>query len=315
MINKDVIEKILKASATVSTRVITRTTSPLGFDAEIFFPLPSTTYGGADSSQKYASAPSLSRRVLISNLFAERTFSDISLDVFNDQQPHLWVEKEVRIPRYSKVVVKLKVNHVLQFKVDQEALMEGVDEALYHRYPLVAMSSVFTGSPEILTDISDLFLEDEKSGSLVVSVQGRAPLTYQWYKDGMEIPLSNSPSLPFINPQHSDVGMYKVRITNEVGYVESSEVRVYFAGVPVIATQLQGGSFKELSEATLSVAVQSHIPVTYYWYKDGERIYGESGNTLYFPSIREWHAGTYKVKVKSVTGEVDSDEAVVEVTK
>lgn len=311
MIRKDVIEKIVKASTKVSTRVITRVTSPLGFDAEIFFPTDSTVYGGKDNSQQYDAAPSLIRRVLVSNLFTERNISDITADVFNDQQPYLWVEKEVRIPRNSKVIIKIKENKVLQFKVDWEAVMEGIDSEIYHRYPLIPMSSVLTGAPEIVTDLKDIYLSDTTSGSLTIEVKGATPLTYEWYKDGIKIPKANDKFLSFINPTHSDVGMYHVVASNSIGNVVSEKVRVYLSSDPVITKHPVGGTFNKGEDVSINVEAESHIPVYYIWYKNDERIYGESKDTILFTSIREWHAGVYKVVVKSVMGEVVSEETEI----
>ena len=150
-------ERLLKVGAKISSKLISTLQEPLGFDADIFYPVGEGVYGGSDNSVKYDVLPTLSRRVLISNLITERFLADKTLDVFNELQPALWIEPETKIPRYSKVIVKLASGRVIQLKVQYESGMLGIDQEMFHKYPLIPERSHYT--PEILEHPQDTVLD------------------------------------------------------------------------------------------------------------------------------------------------------------
>lgn len=57
--------------------------------------------------------------------------------------------------------------------------------------------------------------------SLSVSANGEAPLSYQWFKDGQAIEKATSSSLSIPNADFQDSGYYKVRVSNDNGFVDS----------------------------------------------------------------------------------------------
>jgi len=81
-------------------------------------------------------------------------------------------------------------------------------------------------APTIVTQPENKTVEVGGSASLSVQVEGTQPLVYAWYKDGAALPASMGNTLPIVNAQTSNEGIYSVNISNMVGSVTSNDVTV-----------------------------------------------------------------------------------------
>ncbi|GEM_PF-823456 len=70
---------------------------------------------------------------------------------------------------------------------------------------------------------------------LSVSAQGTAPLTYQWFFNGLELPGETSAVLNIFKIQAVQAGSYSVKIKNAVGTVESRLASVTISAHPVFS--------------------------------------------------------------------------------
>jgi glucose/arabinose dehydrogenase len=59
--------------------------------------------------------------------------------------------------------------------------------------------------------------------SFSVSALGTVPFTYQWQKDGVDIPGATNPNFSIANPESEDAGQYRVIVSNSAGNTSSSE--------------------------------------------------------------------------------------------
>lgn len=154
------------------------------------------------------------------------------------------------------------------------------------------------------------------SFSLYVYVNGTEPYTYQWRKDGVNIPSATSYSFSKSSATIADAGTYSVTVTNSVGSVTSTGVSVSVSGAqpPVITYHppsralVPGGYI-----GYLYVGVSGTGPMTYQWKKDGVAT-GSSSSDLYLGySATSAMAGTYTVTVTNSQGSVTSEPCVVTV--
>ncbi|MFO1449386.1 MAG: immunoglobulin domain-containing protein [Opitutaceae bacterium] len=158
-----------------------------------------------------------------------------------------------------------------------------------------------------------------------VNVSGTAPFTYQWRKDGQDLPGATTANLVLANVQPSHAGLYTVSVSNFWGSVTSSNFRLTVLqnlprGIPIITQQpelhISGGGFAGMGTAVLQVVAVSATPMSYVWYKNGQRlpdgimgsinlyIIGELGFT---GRLRPNAAGDYWVEISNDDGLVLSD--------
>lgn len=89
-------------------------------------------------------------------------------------------------------------------------------------------------APVITTQPASLTVNAGINVTMSVDANGTAPLSYQWRKDGVNVPGATSASLTLGNAQISDAGNYTVVITNAYGSV-TSNVTVLTVTAPAIA--------------------------------------------------------------------------------
>lgn len=70
----------------------------------------------------------------------------------------------------------------------------------------------------------------------ISSVEGAAPFTYVWYKDGVVLPNENQSTLTIDSVSAANAGTYKVRISNAAGFMESNEIAIVIPQAPTRAT-------------------------------------------------------------------------------
>ena len=148
---------------------------------------------------------------------------------------------------------------------------------------------------------------------VIASVPDGGTLSYQWYKDGTEIPGADKAEY---KPATDTVGTfkYKVKITNtlasatgnQIAETESLEVAVTVndpektnAAVPVISAISPDAVYSKGESATplsVTATVSDSGTLSYQWYKDGAELSGEKNQT-YTPKTDNVGTSKYKVKI------------------
>jgi hypothetical protein len=95
-------------------------------------------------------------------------------------------------------------------------------------------AAVITSQPASLTNYVSL------RATLSVGAFGSPPLSYQWRKDGVEIPGATQNSLTLWPLAPSDAGSYLVRITNVDGFLDSTSAVVTVLMPPAIPPSISG---------------------------------------------------------------------------
>ena len=145
-----------------------------------------------------------------------------------------------------------------------------------------------------------------------VAVIGATPFTFQWQKDGVDIPETNNNILLLKNITDKDEGGYRVVIKNVAGNLTSGIVDLEVIDTPVITkhpvdvTVDPGKSVNfEVDSDTENARIQ--------WLKDGLPIRGATRNTLQFTSINQSDEARYTAKVTNECASSISNAAVLTV--
>ncbi len=240
-----------------------------------------------------------------------RANDNLSLSVnANGENPltYQWYKNNVAISGETNKT--LLINNVSQS--DEGTYKVKVSNA----YGLVYSNAVTVNvrlSPIITLQPQNTIIRANDNLSLSVNANEENPLTYQWYKNSVEISDQTSKALLINNASQSDQGIYKVKVSNAHGLVYSKVAAVIIRPSPVITLQPQNTTIQVNNNLNLSVRANGENPLTYQWYKNNAAISGETNKTLLINNVNENNEGTYKVKVSNAYGLVYSNEVAVRV--
>lgn len=152
--------------------------------------------------------------------------------------------------------------------------------------------------------------------SLTVSVNGTAPFTYQWLKDGASIAGATNSTFGIDPVRVANGGTYTVAVTNAAGSITSGPI--ILAVNPATAPQFY------YSPTSLSVTVGQTLslsphasgtqPITYVW-KNGTTVVGTTVDQGYSKANAQLSdAGTYTVTATNIAGTATSGPLVVTVS-
>ena len=168
-------------------------------------------------------------------------------------------------------------------------------------------------APTITSQPSTLIVPFRGSGVVAVGATGSGPLSYQWSKDGAELPGSTLPVLDFRTVSDVDAGRYTVTVSNSMGSVVSRAADIILLGAPVITQQPADVTALEGTTATFYVAASSS-GLRYQWSLNGNPIPGAIGNTWNVESVVAANSGAvYSVLVYNGAGLMFSQGAVLTV--
>ncbi len=187
-------------------------------------------------------------------------------------------------------------------------LPSGVMESPIPQTRLYPPGSSFT-APEIVIQPKSISRYEGESAAFEVFVKSGTPITYQWEINGVTDNSLNLRTLIFDNVALAQDGLQvRCRVTNLNGQVTSTAA-ILSVLPPLeevsILTQPQGGTIREGETVTLSVLAAGSPPLSYEWYRDGNRVEGDAETLV----VSE--AGIYKVKVANPKGSLFSSEAQV----
>jgi len=148
-----------------------------------------------------------------------------------------------------------------------------------------------------------------------VVANGNAPITYQWYKNGISIIGSTSDILILPNVASSDVAAYKCKVENSFGSIfsNSANLTVNIGTGPVITIQPKSQIINNGLNYTFNVVVTGTPTLTYQWYKDNIVITGATNSTYSIVNATAINDGTYKCIITNSFGDATSDNATLTV--
>jgi len=137
-------------------------------------------------------------------------------------------------------------------------------------------------------------------------------LTYQWRKNGTNIPGATGTSYILSNITIGDAGNYDVVITGTCGTLTSSVATLTVNTPPSITDQPDNLTACEGTNAVFSVTAVG-TGLTYQWRKNGANIGGATNPVLTLTGITPVSAGNYDVVISGTCGNITSNTAILTV--
>ena len=154
--------------------------------------------------------------------------------------------------------------------------------------------------------------------SFHVAATGNAPLSYQWQKNGTNIPGATS-SWYTTGPasKDDDGAMYRVAVSNRLGSVISEGAKLAVSAAPAgptLSQQPEDQSAIAGKPVTFAVAAAQPAGLRYQWQKNGMDIVGATGASYAIPAAITPDCGaTFRVVVSGASGSTTSIPATLTV--
>ena len=163
-------------------------------------------------------------------------------------------------------------------------------------------------------------MENEAAGPafFTVTPSGLGPFTYQWRKNGVNIPGATGTTFTISNAVPSDAGQYTAAITDANGTIFTDPAFLTF--LPATITQqpasvsirvLPDPQANPTNRATFSVVAESASPLSYQWRKNAVDIPAATGSVFSFTNVMFADGGLYSVLVYDATSSTLSSNAAL----
>jgi hypothetical protein len=167
--------------------------------------------------------------------------------------------------------------------------------------PGIAPVIVSQSSSRTITAFQDLELN--------VTVEGLAPIQYQWLFNGKLLPGATNALLRLTNLQPEQGGSYRVVVFNDGGAATSQEMVLTVRVPPIIQQQPQDVGANAGSTVTFSVNATGTGTLRYLWRRNGIRLSNTTSSTLVLANVQVANAGDYAVVITDDIGAVVSRTA------
>ncbi|XP_053363088.1 B-cell receptor CD22 isoform X2 [Clarias gariepinus] len=168
-------------------------------------------------------------------------------------------------------------------------------------------------SPKQTEVIGGSNFKDVKEGEqLTISCSSNAhpKANFTWFKRNGSFSQTGE-NLTFLNITTQEGGMFYCQAKNEYGTDTSLDININIIYVPKgVNISPKSMILTEGDHLTLTCTVQKSNPAvemqSYRWYKNGQEIYQQTGNTFILPRVTRFDKGSYQCQARNSVGETMS---------
>ena len=163
--------------------------------------------------------------------------------------------------------------------------------------------------PLIVTQPQSQTVTNGSQVTFDVIAQSRVALSYQWQKNGADLPGATDSSLTLIGVSTADQATYRAVVTNSYGSTTSAGAALTVNTVltpPSITTQPSSQTALLGGSATFNVTATGTQPLAYQWALNGTDISGQTNSSLNVLNASQADQGSYLVRVSNPGGTTNS---------
>ena len=186
-----------------------------------------------------------------------------------------------------------------------------------------ATVTVLPVAPTITDQPKAQTVDSGQKATFAVIARGSQPLSYQWQRDGVDIPNANSATYSIAEADPLDAGRrFRVIVRNAAGEAISDEavLRVNGAG-PLILGILKIGVTAPGQRLVITSTLAGNPPFTYQWLRNDQPLSGAAGSTddnalrlITAPLTGADDGVRFALTVTNAEGTVRSPDALISVT-
>jgi sugar lactone lactonase YvrE len=175
-------------------------------------------------------------------------------------------------------------------------------------------------APTIVVQPGNLVTDEGVATTFSVHASGSGTLTYQWFRNNVEVAGATLSSYTLSSPSASDTSsQWKVRVGNSGGSILSATViltvNAISSGIPTINTPPQNQTVSAGTTVTFSVDATSTSALGYQWQRNDSDIPGATANSYVLsPAQASDNGSTWRVIVSNAAGAITSSRATLTVT-
>lgn len=149
------------------------------------------------------------------------------------------------------------------------------------------------------------------SATFSVFAVGTGSLSYQWRRDGVNIPGATEASYSVNDAQSADSANYSVAVRDGSGSITSADATLSVLSPPEIVQPPQSQTAVAYNDIFFSVTAGGQGPFTYQWRFNGIPLPGANSSILALPNVQPGQAGAYSVQVFNAVSSTLSADAVL----
>ena len=138
--------------------------------------------------------------------------------------------------------------------------------------------------------------------SLVVGASGAGLIGCQWRLNGTNLVGATNSSIPLLNVQTTDAGVYSVNVTDANGSLLSSDATLTVLAPPVITLHPSSSTLALGAATTLSGAASGTPAPAYQWFFNGTLINGATLSTFPVSDFQSTNQGIYLLRASNSIG-------------
>jgi VCBS repeat-containing protein len=171
-------------------------------------------------------------------------------------------------------------------------------------------------APSITTQPASRTVAAGQTASFTVAATGTSPISYQWRKNGVNIPGATAASYTAPATTSADNGaQFTVVVTNSVNTVTSNAATLTVNTPVTITSQPADQSVTAGQTASFSVTATGTAPLSYQWRKNGAAIGGATAATYTMPAaVTADNGALFSVVVSNTASSATSNSATLDVT-
>jgi NOL1/NOP2/fmu family ribosome biogenesis protein len=149
--------------------------------------------------------------------------------------------------------------------------------------------------------------------TFTVAAAGSEPLSFQWRKNGLDLPGATAATLVLEDVQATDAGEYVAIARNFFGSATSAPAALTVHVPPALVVGPQSQIVLAGTDVMFRAEAMSAEPMEFQWRKDGADLPDATLPTLTLTRVSPAQAGHYSVLVRNAAGETISPAASLEV--
>ena|GEM_PF-1166565 len=148
-------------------------------------------------------------------------------------------------------------------------------------------------APKITANTSSASRCEGQSMTFSITATGTSPISYQWYKNGVEVfgAKNNTYTINILNA--SDAGNYYCIASNLCGSAQSQTTTLTINLKPVLTMLSSSDTICAGDNIMLYTSVTGTSPITYQWYFNTSQIPNSTNSFLFIPSAKQANQGNY----------------------